>query len=274
MPELAEVDYYRRRWALSEGQSVVAVQLNSEKRVFRGTDAAALQVGLMEQPLVRSATHGKQMYFVFGRQHWLGVHLGMTGKLLARSAEDTQQKHDHLILTLSDQQKLVFTDPRMFGRILYEKTEGPPLWLKGLPPEILSEAFTFEHMNAFLNRHLRAPIKAILLMQEAFPGIGNWMADEVLWRAQIPPAAPSRVIEPKKRVRLFHMLKQVCEDAMQVIAPDWGTPPDGWLFNHRWKDGGLCPKTGAPLRREKIGGRTTCWSPEWQGISNAFKISQ
>ena len=32
-----------------------------------------------------------------------------------------------------------------------------------------------------------APVKAVLLMQERFPGIGNWMADEVLWRAAIHP---------------------------------------------------------------------------------------
>jgi formamidopyrimidine-DNA glycosylase len=51
---------------------------------------------------------------------------------------------------------------------------------------------------------------------------------------------------------------------MRVIGTDWGRPPDDWLFNHRWMDGGSCPHTGKPLRREKIAGRTTCWSPAWQ----------
>jgi len=37
--------------------------------------------------------------------------------------------------------------------------------------------------------------------------------------------------------------------------------PDTWLFNHRWAGGGRCPRTGVPLVREEIGGRTTCWSP-------------
>ena len=39
----------------------------------------------------------------------------------------------------------------------------------------------------FLKRRAQAPIKAVLLMQERFPGIGNWMADEILWRAAIHP---------------------------------------------------------------------------------------
>jgi formamidopyrimidine-DNA glycosylase len=59
-------------------------------------------------------------------------------------------------------------------------------------------------------------------------------------------------------------LQEVCRDAMRVIAPDWSRPPEDWLFNHRWRDGGICPRTGRPLQREPIGGRTTCWSPAWQ----------
>ena len=45
-----------------------------------------------------------------------------------------------------------------------------------------------EKVADFLQRRARAPIKAVLLMQERFPGIGNWMADEILWRAAIHPA--------------------------------------------------------------------------------------
>ncbi len=264
MPELAEVEYYRRQWALAEGRTVSSIDLNSEKRIFRDIEVGALQAGLIGQSLMRSATHGKQMYFVFGQQHWLGVHLGMTGKLFVAELDYTRQKHDHLILTLSDHQKLVFSDLRMFGRILYEKAESLPSWLRDLSPEILSDTFSFEHMTGFLDRRAKSPIKAVLLMQKIFPGIGNWMADEVLWRARIHPATKAGAIGSEERIRLFRMLKEVCEDAMRVIAPNWDRPPDDWLFNHRWKDGGICPKTERPLRREKIGGRTTCWSPGWQ----------
>ena len=267
MPELAEVEYYRRQWAASAGQRVEQVELNAGKRVFRGLDTDALSFALTGQRMTHSAAHGKQMYFVFGPVYWLGVHLGMTGKLVVADSGYERNKHDHLLLRMSGGQALVFTDPRMFGRILYEVVAGPaglPAWLRGLPPEVLSEAFTPAHMNAFLDRRARAPIKAVLLMQEAFPGVGNWMADEILWRARIRPATQAGAIGLEKRIELFDTLKAVCADAMRVIAPDWGSPPDDWLFNHRWKDGGLCPQTGKPLRREKLAGRTTCWSPAWQ----------
>ena len=42
--------------------------------------------------------------------------------------------------------------------------------------------------------------------------------------------------------------------------------PRTWLFRHRWRPGGLCPKTGKPLAHATIGGRTTCWSPARQKL--------
>ena len=165
-----------------------------------------------------------------------------------------------------------------FGRsvdsilILAASGDRPP-WLRNLPAEILSAKFTPEFVRRVLTRHLRAPLKAVLLMQKYFPGVGNWMADEILWRAKLPPRLPAgRAGTPKIARTLTATIRRVTRDARRVIAgvdgklpPDLNVHiPDSWLFNHRWKDGGLCPKTKAPLRREVIGGRTTCWSPTWQ----------
>ena len=264
MPELAEVEYYRKQWTPGEGMRVHSVRLNADKRVFRGVDTAALIRNLPGHRLSLSARHGKQMCFRFGKSHWLGVHLGMTGKTHTRGASETIAKHDHLVLTMKGNLQLVFTDPRMFGRILYSETKDPPNWWSDLPPEILSGEFTEERMSAFLSRRAKSPIKAVLLMQDRFPGVGNWMADEILWRARIHPATLAGRIGPRKRAALYASVREVCRDALRVIGDDWGTPPDKWLFNHRWTDGGVCPETGCKLLRGEIGGRTTCWSPKWQ----------
>ncbi|NBD38240.1 MAG: hypothetical protein GVY10_06700 [Verrucomicrobia bacterium] len=52
----------------------------------------------------------------------------------------------------------------------------------------------------------------------------------------------------RRRSRLFDELKSVCADALRAIGTDWGTPPEDWLFTHRWRDGGTCPAAGKPLR--------------------------
>jgi formamidopyrimidine-DNA glycosylase len=152
----------------------------------------------------------------------------------------------------------------MFGRIQFWQGKGEPPWWASLAPPILSPAFTPAALAEFLRRRARSPLKAVLLMQERFPGIGNWMADEVLWRAGLHPKAKAGRVGPRARARLHAALREVCRDSLRVIGKDWSDPPDSWLFNHRWEKGGRCPRTRGPLLHATVGGRTTCWSPRRQ----------
>lgn len=263
MPELAEVEFYRKQWDVGLGCVVTSLEVNRSKRLFRGVSIDAMLTQLVGKRLEGSATHGKQMCFFFTGGIHLGVHLGMTGKLRHEAPETFSRfKHDHLVLHMEEGQVLVLSDPRMFGRVQY--ASEVPDWWQGLPPEILSEAFTFDRMHTFFERRSRTVIKSALLMQEMFPGIGNWMADEILWRSRIHPGVRAGELDRSRRELLYRHIIEVSRDAMRVIGTDWGTPPDTWLFNHRWRDGGRCPETGGELIREPIGGRTTCWSPKWQ----------
>lgn len=268
MPELAEVEFMRRRWDAGLGGSLTAVELHPRARIFRGVDTAALARGLGNAALTTSRRSGKQLLFGFGTAGWLGLHLGMTGELRDEAAAYSPAKHDHLVLR-QHARSLVFTDPRMFGAVAWTPGSEPPGWWRLRPPEIIERAFTRERMGTFLARRGRAPIKAVLLMQEMFPGIGNWMADEALWRARIHPARRAGSLTAGEQVALHAALRFVCRGALRTVARgdaggSWGDPPRGWLFHQRWSDGGLCPATGVRLVRETIGGRTTCWSPALQ----------
>ena len=205
------------------------------------------------------------MLFQFEPNLWVGVHLGMTGELIAGERDHKPEKHDHLVLFLADC-SLIFRDPRKFGRIRAHFGEKPPDWWTSLPAEITSREFTKERVRAILARHPKSIVKALLLDQASFPGIGNWMADEVLWRSRIHPALRCREIPMATAEILWRNLREVCLEALSVIGHDWSDPPDTWLFNHRWKDGGICPRASCrqQLLREDIRGRTTCWCPKCQ----------
>jgi formamidopyrimidine-DNA glycosylase len=111
-------------------------------------------------------------------------------------------------------------------------------------------------------------------MQERFPGIGNWMADEVLWRAAIHPRRLAGSLKSAEVKALWRECGRVCRMALDTIAgrgsylpPDLNAHiPRTWLFWHRWEDGGRDPRTRTPLARAEIGGRTTCWSPARQKL--------
>jgi formamidopyrimidine-DNA glycosylase len=272
MPELAEVEYFRKLWNPGLNKKVSQVYLHPSARDFRGCNTETLKQHLSGSILRSSEAKGKQLLFRFSGNNWLGIHLGMSGKLscvptVANRGDGSmslkQDKHDHLVL-LQSRQTLIFSDYRMFGLIRFQQGKEVPEWWRIIAPALSSNAFDRVALKSYLTRRRRSPIKGVLFAQERFPGLGNWMVDEILWRARIRPHCRAGRIEGKKLNDLFHAIKEVCRDALDVIGKDWGDPPDTWLFNHRWDNNGRCPKTGKPLKRETICGRTTCWSPSWQ----------
>ncbi len=263
MPELAEVEYYRQQWASGLGSKVLAVELHSGKRIFRGTDTQALAEGLRGATLIASEARGKQMAFRFSRDLWMAIHLGMTGTLRIEPPGYTSAKHDHLLLRQRGR-ALVFRDPRQFGRVLHFHGAGEPPWWSSIAPALTSDAFTREALHAALQRHRRLPIKATLLLQQHFPGVGNWMADEILWRSRIDPRAASGDCSAARVVVLWKAIRFVCQGAMKYVSGDFSDPPSGWFYHARWKAGDRCPRDGVLLKRATIGGRTTAWCPKCQ----------
>jgi formamidopyrimidine-DNA glycosylase len=266
MPELAEVEFYRKQWDGGLRKRIVAVHLNHGKRLFRGVDTNVLADTLTGATLLGSEAHGKQMLFRFSGDVWLGLHLGMSGELssVAGGSDNfAPKKHDHLVLRLAAIQ-LIFNDPRQFGRVLFHVGKDAPAWWSGRAPGLLTKEFSPARMQAFLGRRARAPIKAVLMMQEGFPGIGNWMADEILWQAGIHPRRLAGKVRAEEAERLHHAIKYVARTSMRTVGKDDSDLPSSWLFSRRWKKGGKCPKDGAGLRHATIGGRTTCWCPTCQ----------
>ena len=267
MPELAEVEYYRKQWDVGIGRKIVSVAMHPEKRIFRFTDPAKLSSALQGARLLGSEATGKQMLFRFSKHCWLGIHLGMTGKLSVAAANFSPGKHDHLVL-FQKKRALVFNDMRQFGAVRFAQERQPPAWWAQLPVSVTSREFTRAKMENFLKRHGKLPIKAALLLQSGFPGIGNWMADEILWRARINPRVRANRLSLKVSEALWKSLRFVCREAIRRIGHDYSDPPKNWFFHQRWSRYGVCPRDSEQLVRETIGGRTTAWCPKCQRLSH------
>lgn len=275
MPELAEVELARRIWSPGIGKEVVAVETHAKTRIYRDTPARAIESALTGASFVESHSHGKRLLFTFRKDDEvlpLEVHLGMSGRLAIALAEHEPHKHDHLLLRLSDI-TLIFNDYRQFGRAHLHEIAQP--WQE-LPPEVLDSRFTTSYVRQLLAKRPRTSLKALILDQSCFPGIGNWMADEISWRLGCHPATPTAELEA---VTLRKETQFVTRGALRHVAdknegllpdPSQGfsaggyvsqVPPKNWLFQHRWKKGGHCPRCNAELARATIASRTTAWCP-------------
>ena len=104
----------------------------------------------------------------------------------------------------------------------------------------------------------RAPLKAWLLDQSHVAGVGNLLADEILWRAGLDPMRPASSLEPDEVTTLHRTLRRTIR-----LLTKRGGSHTGDLQLARVR-GATCPRDGAPLQRRTIGGRTTYSCPEHQ----------
>ena len=263
MPELAEVEYYRKEWDPGLRRKVARVALHAGKRLFRGANEKRLKAALTGATLLGSEARSKLMCFRFSGGAWLGIHLGMSGRLRVEPPDFKPGKHDHLVL-FQKQHALVFNDPRMFGRVHFGEGRDAPAWWSSLPPAVTSPEFTLEVVQGFMKRRARLAVKAALLVQSMFPGIGNWMADEILWRAKIDPRTLCGKLTAKQTEALWRESREVCRISLETVGKDYSDPPDDWLIHQRWKKDGVCPRHGIVLEMATIGGRTTRWCARCQ----------
>lgn len=262
MPELAEVEWYRKQWDPGLGNEIIKLALHPKKYVFRGTNTAALQK-LVGQKLIVSTRRGKQMLFKFSGEIWLGIHLGMTGKTHVESRDFRPGKYDHFVL-YQRAKALVFTDPRQLGHVRFHHGSDDPDWWKRDVPELNSPEFDHELLDQILDRHRKAPIKAVILIQGCFPGIGNWMADEILWRSKILPSKRTGKLAGNERARLLRQIRFVVRRSLETLGKDFSDPPKSWLIHEKWKRKGVCPIHRVLLRHATVGGRTTAWCARCQ----------
>ena len=113
-------------------------------------------------------------------------------------------------------------------------------------------------------RRRKTPIKAVLLDQKTFAGVGNYLADEVLYQARIAPTREASELTEEEVTKLRGAIKKVVATAVEADA-DETKFPDTWLFHHRWGGKRGAAKIGRyDIVRETVAGRTTAWVPALQ----------
>ena len=200
--------------------------------------------------------------------HTLLVHLRMSGDLLALRDEDALPAHARVIFTLSDGIRLVFNNPRKFGRMWLVPDENEVVGVLGVEP--LSEAFTTEWLFAELQKRKRQ-IKPLLMDQHFIAGLGNIYADESLFLAKLHPLTISNEISVEQAGELQAAIQKTLQDAIkrQGSSIDWMYQGGDFqnYFNVYQQTGMPCPVCGTPIERMVVGQRGTHFCPSCQKLS-------
>ena len=267
MPELPEVETVRRGLALKmSGRRILRAELRRPdlRRPFPPALAARLdgaQIGALRR-------RGKYILIELDSDGLLLLHLGMSGRVTAGSAELPDTPHDHVVLRLDDGTVIRFNDPRRFGLLDYVKradeTQHPLLAVLG--PEPLESEFDDAYLSTALAGKM-TPVKSALLDQRIVAGLGNIYVCEALFRSGVSPRRLAASIGRGRAQRLVAGIRSVLTEAIEAGGSSLRdyVQADGALgyFQHRWAvyghEGDPCPgcDCGGGVRRIVQSGRST-----------------
>jgi formamidopyrimidine-DNA glycosylase len=291
MPELPEVESAR---ALCEahllGATVISVAYledgSFDEKIFSGTTALAFRKALVGKTLVAARRLGKHMWWELGVKSGKGkkttpsggasplFHFGMTGAMSIKGKGAMKYKsfevdvHNwpprfaKLVVEFDTGVSLAYTDPRRFGKVRLisgDVASSPPMNQLGFDP-LLSMPDRETFIEKFAKR--AAPIKAALLDQKIAAGVGNWIADEVLYHARVHPETPAKELTVAQLSEIRDKMGMICRAACAANADSEKFPKD-WLFHSRWgKVAGSM--NGSKIEFITVGGRTTAFVPAVQ----------
>lgn len=258
MPELPEVERYRHMAEAAVGRTIARVHAPDAWFLKEGLDAAGLAAAVEGRTFRRARRIGK-LLLLDTDGPTVGLRFGMTGRLVVDGRADPEhleygsardvEAWDRVAFELAGGGDLRIRDPRRLGGVVLEPEEsrlGPDA--RSIGPAELRDALAGSS----------APLKARLMDQARVAGIGNLLADEMLWRAGLDPARGAGTLGQAELRRLHRHLRQTVEE---LIAR--GGSASGDLQPER-QPGGRCPKDGEALLRRTVGGRTTWSCPRHQ----------
>ena len=277
MPELPEVEAARRlAERVTRGRRITRVRCARDPIVFDGVAPPVVSRTLTGRRVLEVHRRGKHLWFELDRRPWPCFHFGMTGsfrtpdetplKLASSPAREGPRWPPRFVkmhLFLSGGRELVVVNKRRLGRIRLRQDPAaePPISRLGFDP-LLDPPAPGEFRRRVAAR--RTPIKALLLDQSFAAGVGNWIADEVLYQSRIDPRRRADTLSDDEARRLHRKLRHVVETAVRVDA-DKSRLPGSWLFHHRWgKHDGARTARGERIRHITLAGRTTAWVPAVQ----------
>lgn len=277
MPELPEVEHSRRVVeAFALGRRIAGVVCEDDTIVFEGRAGRDVEYALRYREVRAVRRRGKYLWLELEEGPHPVFHLGMTGAF--RHHDDRPLKLESSIgdvdgswpprftkvcILFDDGGELAFTNARRLGRVMLRESppDEPPIAKLGFDP--LTDMPSAKKFAGLLARR-KGVLKGLLLDQSFAAGVGNWIADEVLFQAGIDPRRTVDSLSAKETKRLRDKIRHVVHTAVKVDAraTDY---PKSWLFHHRWgKDASAKTSRGEPIEHLTVAGRTTAWVPSRQ----------
>jgi formamidopyrimidine-DNA glycosylase len=228
------------------------------------------------EKLVRGKKVGKS----YARGRWLFIPLEPDyvlvfgecgGKVLHHQPGAKVPKKYHLFLSFDDGSFLTATT-QMWGAFELHKKgkEHEGKYVKGMKTTPVEKGFTFGYFEKLVNSlSEKKSAKGLLTQDQLIPGLGNSIAQDILFLARLNPKHPVETLTKKQKKRLYDTIVRTVKD----IADKGGRYDEYDLFGEKGKyvrlmdrnaAGKPCPECGTTVEKIQYLGGACYFCPSCQ----------
>ena len=271
MPEIAEVETVRNTLK----KQILHKKIKDVEIIYGKIIESPIEdfkKNLVGNEFIDIKRRGKWLIFEL-HDYYLLSHLRMEGKFFLKNHNDPIEKHEHIIITFTDNSDLRYHDTRKFGRMNLVKKEdldkveaikkqGEEPFSKGLTKEYLKDKFKKSNL----------PIKTLLLDQTIISGLGNIYANEVLFEAKIYPLKLGKDISLEECQKIVEATNKIIKEAIAMGGTTIKSYTSSLGVTGRFqqklavhkKENEPCKICHQPISKIKIGGRSTYYCANCQ----------
>ncbi len=140
------------------------------------------------------------------------------GKVLYHPAGSRLPAKYHLCLAFEDDSCLTATTQMWGAMELYESgQEQERQYVKGMRPTPIEPEFTFDYFSALIDSLLgeKRSVKGLLTQEQLVPGLGNAIAQDILFRAGLHPRHPIEDLNKQQRRKLYSAILKTVREAIK-----------------------------------------------------------
>ena len=194
------------------------------------------------------------------------------GRVLHHEPGASLPKKYHLLLRFDDESSFTVTTQMWGAMELYEAgREEEGKFVKGMRPTPVDDAFTFQHFQHLIDSEAgeKRPAKGLLTQDQLIPGLGNSIAQDILFRAGLHPKHRVQRLDTGQRRVLFDSIL----DTLQEITQKGGRYDEVDLLGQKGgyvrvmdkkAAGQPCPSCGTKVKKIQYLGGACYFCPECQ----------
>lgn len=259
MPELPEVENYRKYVAgTALDQRIVKVEISDGKVVKDPEDE--FKKRLEGNLIIGTDRVGKYLFILMEKGGPLMMHFGMTGSPRYFRDKGDAPRHARVTFHLDSGYMLAFNCPRKFGRLVL--ADSVEAYCKSNKIGTDAAKIDWDEFQARLSGR-KSPIKSVLMNQSLLAGVGNWIADEVLYQAALHPLEVAAELSEEDLKLIYDKMGFVLQTALTHEAHFPHFPMD-FMIHSRWTDSGRPDAPRIELEKLTVGGRSTYFNPDRQ----------